>query len=393
MSKTMFEVLAKLGHSYNKFPGDVGLEIETETKEPYEPPKMSFWSTHADGSLRDFGIEYVLRSPVAVGKGVNEALQEFQDKTKGIKFVKDSVTTSVHVHLNMLNETPLTMVNFLTVYTLVENLLVRLAGETRRSNGFALPLCDAEDNYRNMLSLIRAVGLIVPGTKKRDLGGNASFTFNEDHAKYAALNLSSLGRRGSLECRLLEGTTDPERIKLWINVLFALVKYARQDKYPNDLIINYKNNGSRVLTDIFGDLYPAVKHKDQDELLDRNFYYAGNMAYIVHDWKKILTPTPKRRPATDVDKLAVKMYRMPFEQLAEAQAQQIMNLLDARVNGIEDDIEMEDEQPIDRGIVQRRQIEQAAAILQRDIDIGRFANVANEPLIRRNPANPVDDNF
>jgi hypothetical protein len=384
----MYEILTKLGHSYNKFPGNIGLEIETETREPYELPRMAFWSTHNDGSLRDFGIEYVLKSPVEITKGIPDALAEFQDKTKGIKFIKDSVTTSVHTHLNMLNESPLTLVRFLTIYTLVENLLVRFAGETRRCNGFALPVCDAEDNYRNILAMIRAVGLVVPGTKKRDFGGHASFTFNEDHAKYAALNVSSLARRGSLECRLLEGTTDIERIKLWVNILFAIVKYARQDKYPNELIIDYKNNGSKILTTIFGDLYPYIKHKDEDELLDRNFYYAGNMAYIIHDWKKILAPIAKRKPASDVDKLAIKMYTMPFEQLTEGQAQQIMNLFAAQMDGgVEDDLEMDDQPVANRAVnlaAQFARVNNEVPILRQEqweaearVEIGRNRNRDN----------------
>src|SRR5690242_2495326 len=136
MRQTMIiDQLKKVRHGYKNYPRSIGLEIETETKEPYDIPRFSFWAVHADGSLRDFGQEYVLVQPLAIEQ-IPLALDEFKDKTKGIKFIQDSLTTSVHVHLNFLDQSFQTLGNFLILYTMFENLLIRYSGEDRLSNLF-----------------------------------------------------------------------------------------------------------------------------------------------------------------------------------------------------------------------------------------------------------------
>lgn len=104
---------------------------------------MKFWFAQIDPSLRGkFNQEYTLKQPVRFQGELDSALNEFQESTKNIKFIKNSITSSVHVHLNFLNSTFREMGNFITAYALTENLLSNYAGENRKSNLFCLyPRC------------------------------------------------------------------------------------------------------------------------------------------------------------------------------------------------------------------------------------------------------------
>lgn len=314
---TIRNALAKtFGRSYNNFKGEVGLEIETESRTDYKIPEFSFWVLHNDGSLRDIGREFVLRQPLMVDKELPEALKEFDDKTKGIKFVENSITTSTHVHLNMLNETFLTLGNFLTVYTLVENLLIRFSGEDRKSNLFCLPMCDAEEIFYSILKMVQGIG-----NKKYQ-----SLSFSPDNVKYGAINLASLVGIGSLEVRSFRGTTDTKLIEKWVRILYCILQYARQDKLlPPQIILQFKEKGAELLSEIFGEFREDIRHKEEDKLLEKNFWYAASIAYSIKNWDKLEeVAKPKKGKSKDIEKLAQAMFERRFEDLNFEQQQQVI---------------------------------------------------------------------
>jgi hypothetical protein len=142
----------------NKLAGDFGVEIETEvdTAKRYDYPKLRYWTAKKDGSLRDYGVEYVLNSPLSRNE-LKVALEEFDACNKKFKFRKDSISTSVHVHVNMLDDTYLTLANFITAYSLMENPLIDFSGPDRLSNLFCLPFCDAEGGVAQIVELLKAV--------------------------------------------------------------------------------------------------------------------------------------------------------------------------------------------------------------------------------------------
>lgn len=307
------------GSRFNNFKGDIGLEIETESKEDYTIPKFSFWDVHNDNSLRDIGREYVLKQPLDFEETLPKALTEFVDKTKAVKFIQNSITTSIHVHLNLLNDNFLTLGNFLTVYTLVENILIRYSGEDRLSNLFCLPICDAEDTYHNMLRLLEGV---------RDRKYNR-LSFDIDRTKYGALNLSSLATRGSLEIRSFRGTTDTKLIYNWIGILYSILKFARQDGLvPPAIILAYKDKGTEILTDVFSSYRKDIRHPDEEKLLEKNFWYAANLAYSIQDWKKLeLVPKKKKPSAGALDKESLKHFKRTFQELNFHEQRAVLEIL------------------------------------------------------------------
>lgn len=288
--------------AYKKFDGEIGLEIETETRNPYKPPEFTFWRVHGDGSLRDFGQEYVLAQPLKYGKELQAGLNEWADKTAKIPFNKDSISTSVHVHLNMLNETWQTLGNFLTQYTLFENLLIRYSGPDRLSNLFALPICDAEDTYKNMMTLFRSV-------EQKNYRG---VMFPEGTVKYAACNLGALGMYGSVEFRSFRGSTDIEQIGKWIDILYSMLDFARDKKLdPKKILGLYKDQKEELLRTVFKDLSKELDYKDKLQLMDRNLWYAQNIAYPIKDWAQldVEAKIPDFKPKTkELDGMSLKLF-------------------------------------------------------------------------------------
>lgn len=300
--------------TYKRHSGLYGIEIETETKTPYNIPPMKFWDSKGDGSLRDFGVEYILKVPLSKNE-LDIALREFEDKTKGIKFVEDSISTSVHVHINFLNETFKTLGNFLTTYVLVENVLMRYAGSDRLSNLFCLPICDAEENFHVIMDMCNFLA-------QRKYG--SAFQINNDAVKYAGLNLAALPRFGSIEIRTMRGVTDNKTIKEWIGILDSIVEFSRGKIAPGDIVKGYEKIGANILKDIFRNYYNVIQHPDQEQLLLKNLHYAVRIAAAV-DWDCIDTPPDSlKKKMVNLNKLANEIYKQNYEALSAMQQRHVL---------------------------------------------------------------------
>ena len=172
-------------YPFQKFPfkpclGTYGIEIETEVEaatsypEGFLNPKTSdsghfvpelnsyveyfnlwckSWKGVLDGSLRNFGVEYIVKKPHTY-EGIIHAIDEFAEYTKDIPFIENAPGTSVHVHINMQDEEILTIFTYITTWTLFENLLIEFCGEGRRTNLFALPSRVCEGNLTNYINLV-----------------------------------------------------------------------------------------------------------------------------------------------------------------------------------------------------------------------------------------------
>jgi hypothetical protein len=307
---TLADEFAKF-KALKKHKGEFGIEIETEAKVAYHKPNMAFWTVHNDDSLRGPApYEYVLKVPLMFEKEVPEALIEFKSKIDGIEFNQSSFTTSVHVHINFLNEKFLTLGNFLTVYCIVENLLKKFAGPSRESNLFCLPLSDAEENFGFILHVLDCI-------QKRRFN---HLEIEPNSSKYAALNMSALWKYGSLEIRLLRGTTDIKIIEDWVGILNSLLVYSRQDITPKDIILAWKKRGNELLTDIFGKYRKLLKFPDEDKLVEQNFWFAANCAVSIPDWRALdKEQAPKKLSSKNLDELSIKIYGSSFEALTEEQ--------------------------------------------------------------------------
>ncbi len=301
---------------YKKCPGLYGIELETETSDGSAYPKgflevyetnqgvryktpLKNWVGHPDGSLRNFGMEFVLDKPLNFEDCLEE-LDRFKEATKDVEFIKNAPATSTHVHVNVLNDTLLTFANFLTIYTLFESVLVDYSGESRRSNLFALPIRASTKTLDNMIAMLSGIAQSIPN----------AISFQKAHVKYACLNLNPLTTFGSLEIRSFRGETDIEEVKDWIRIINKMVEFARTDGLtPRDFLKAYQTRGSsEILTDVFQEMASKIREKvqDVDFLIDRNLYFMARVATCVPDWSKFngsiakIRPAKKESPKTDV---------------------------------------------------------------------------------------------
>lgn len=326
------------GRRFTNTSGEIGIEIETETvsSEDYPPAYLQrtargytvehllYWKGFKDDSLRNFGLEYALRVPLKYGADLDTAFEEFKRFAREIKFIKDPVKASTHVHLNMLNETFRTMGNFFTLYSLYENLLIRYSGPNRLSNMFCIPICDGEDTSRNMKQMITAA------SEKNYQG----LFFAENAVKYAALNLSAFYTYGSIEVRSFRGSTDVKEVHKWVSILWYMIQYARKDITPHDIIFQYDKDPEKLFKNVFHHLAKELYVPDMEQLVKDNLWYAAGIAFLISadQWKN-LSEVPELKtdfPIKMLDEVAMNRFGVPYEIVDRIGQEWIIRYLNER---------------------------------------------------------------
>lgn len=251
--------------------GDIGLEIEVEGK--YLPKMGKLWRTEADGSLKgEESAEYVLAAPGSM-KDVQAALDQLEaayvhNETR----VDNTVRAGVHVHINCQRLTMTQLYNFITVYLILENLLVKWCGEFREGNLFCLRTCDAEW----MLQVIRSAANDPKKMYKN--------RFHRDELRYASMNLKALGDYGSLEFRAMRGTRDLSLIYSWAETLYGLREFACGFDKPSDIVEAFSIRGpERFIEDALGKNTAQFMHEDYLNLVWKGLRNAQDVAYCT-DW-------------------------------------------------------------------------------------------------------------
>jgi hypothetical protein len=260
--------------------GSFGIEIETESKGAYDVPYISRWSSHSDGSLRNFGIEYVLAAPLSLDTPeYKEAIEQFRGVAKRYKFEK-STYTSVHVHLNFVDKSLVSLANFIVLYVLFENMLTRYCGPDRDGNLFCLKGADSEAS----IDLYRDLMVALTGSLKGFQ--NFVYTLNQNTYKYSALNIVPLKQLGSVEVRTHPGTTDIDEVDRWVRILNCLYEAADRYRDPREILRQIRDRRTFIpfVNHIFGDYSKYFDEKTLDEDIFRNLFYTKYMLYNVKNW-------------------------------------------------------------------------------------------------------------
>lgn len=191
------------------------------------------WQRHADNSLRGESVEYITVGSVdkaTVKKNVNDLFGKF--KENGVKF-NDSIRTSTHVHLNFTDRPFRDVINFFCLFTMIEEVLQYYSGEDRKGNLFCISSREAE-GVVDVLYKSVAVGDMSP--------------FAGDRYKYAACNLSTLYKFGTVEVRTMRGANSAEQVNLWVDILSDMREYALDNmRSPTDLIEELSRLGGDAL--------------------------------------------------------------------------------------------------------------------------------------------------
>lgn len=222
MSKiTMLEVL---GIQNKAEVGDVGIEIEVEGINL--PQKVTGYRCEHDGSIKAGGVEYVFRHPVSVPA----ARQKLGVLTKAFAEAESLVDTSmragVHCHVNVQNLTPIEVYNFITMYLVLEELLLKFCGPTRQGNLFCLRALDAE----YLLFQLRAAA-----------EAQSFHPLSNDNLRYGSLNVKALSQYGSLEFRAMESSNNMKQIGDWADILTTLRDNSSRFDNPISVITTYSD--------------------------------------------------------------------------------------------------------------------------------------------------------
>jgi len=228
------------------------------------------------------------------------------------------VSASVHVHINMLTETPLAFANFVTTYALVESLLIRISGPDRKSNLFCLPLKDAEGNVENIENVLRAFGANV--YKKIQLDPN--------RCKYSSLNIAPLSSKGSIEIRTFRGETNTDLVYDWVKIIHDIRQFSRQNINPKNIIDMFDRWGPEIINEIFPNTVHLVRNDltlDQvRELLFENLYNASKFAVIKDKWDDTFgLPKPRKvyreKLTVILNDYALNIFNIPYADLDKSQ--------------------------------------------------------------------------
>lgn len=245
--------------------GDIGVEIEVEGTRLPQPGR--FWDTTRDSSLREDGsYEYVLKKPSSK-EDTLKALQYLDECYKESNTeVDDSVRAGVHVHINCQDLNILELYNFLVLYLMFEEVLVKFCGDSREGNLFCLRSKDAE--------------YLVHAIQNAIISRNFS-EFKDDDLRYASVNVKALTTYGSLEFRSMKGTRDMAHINTWVEILLHLREVARTFKDPEDMLSSYSMEGQLVFArKIFVGFWGLFsEYNDLDKMLHNGMRYAQDIAY------------------------------------------------------------------------------------------------------------------
>lgn len=264
--------------------GDVGIEIEVEGK---NLPKHfeKYWRVEADGSLRgEDNAEYVLEKPLTI-KQAKLALSHLNMQYKKHQaVVDDTVRAGVHVHINVQQLNIVELYNYMTLYLILEELLVKFCGPYREGNLFCLRACDAEWLLFRLSEAARSRQF------RRVL--------TDDNLRYGSMNVKALGTYGSLEFRAMRGTRDLNLIHKWATILLDLREAAKKFTDPKDIINGYsEGDADAFLVKCLGEHVEIFKGFDNiPKMLNDGMRRAQDIAFCC-DWQQffqeeIVPPMP-----------------------------------------------------------------------------------------------------
>lgn len=234
----------------NDIKGDVGVEIEVEGEDLVVVADRD-WNSVPDGSLRN-GIEYITKGAVSL-QHFPTKLSRLKDKLKDSK-LSFSFRTSVHVHVNCLELTYKQTLNFIYLSTLMDSILVNYCGDSRKANRFCLRLRDAEGMVDNLKGLFARSG-DRPVFFRRVLPQN--------QLRYAAINVESLGKYGTVEFRSMRGTLDQDILIPWVETLVHMREFAKTFESPTAMFNSITEEGSEeFIRHALGAHYKAFEYPD-----------------------------------------------------------------------------------------------------------------------------------
>lgn len=237
----------------------MGLEVELEHEAILGAPRNpKLWNIVPDASLRN-GFEMTTKPGFKIGD-IDKYLLEFEGYTKNFKLTH-SIRTSIHTHVNAICLTLNEIYAVLATFWLLEDYLVDMNGPDRKGNLHCLRLADADNLRDRVLEEIKQQKFFQTWR-------------NED--RYAAQNLHSLSKFGTIEYRFIRGLHETDLIKQWAENLHKMVYEAsRLGTVKNVLDMLETRNISAFIDNFFFHDFANIVKKTAFESasVDNNYHF------------------------------------------------------------------------------------------------------------------------
>lgn len=274
--------IKQLKNFKGKSPGDIGIEIEMEGTEPLITLNEIPWFSKADGSLRNFGVEYVT-DPLHINK-VEEAMNFFMKKMEKQPWIRNCPRTSTHIHVNVWDHTVIQYINAIVIAYLLDNVMLKFCNKFREANQYCLRLKDAEDVLRSLYKFLERADTRL---------------LMEDKLKYASVNIYTMSKFGTIEFRAMDGDVDTKRIVNWVNLCYHIVEAGKKFETPSQIIEHYYTKGVDSLLET---IFPSNLLKifcgvdiTYPVLIQENVCRVYKLAYFHTNWIQWLETTTKEK--------------------------------------------------------------------------------------------------
>lgn len=278
----------------------IGVELEVERSDLWFMPNNSgkYWDVKGDDSLRNRGVELVLKEPLCnkvLYKAIKTLYTDVQSKWLYYHKKVKSPRCSTHIHLDMREESYNNVINFYLICALVEPVLFALVPKYRAYSPFCQSTFDTNQAY--MFSSNITTSTRHPKEPIYDINIENMLAFE---SRYASINLYSLMTHGSIEFRLFDLALTESRLLRYINIVLSMYKYATE--LPHDLFGHHHNEllikASAVPKELLKEIFPTLLFK-RDTIPELcTALSSGSQQYQTHLMcmrKSVMSAKPKQR--------------------------------------------------------------------------------------------------
>ena len=280
------DLLLADGNRRNSETDEIGMEFELEGEEldkAYHKLPSKVWTHKTDGSLDETGREFTFNKALN-RKDAEKFVTEFFDVFGKEAKIDNSDRCSTHMHLNFQHRSILQVYSFLTLFYVYEQALFKKFAP-ERMEGNSQRWCKAEtlgDSHQNSR---------IKEYKKNLQNG----VFNNSD-RYYAMNTEALFRYGSIECRMLGGSSDAKKPLEWMNILLELYDYIKNNPRltPSEIICNAED-WMEFTEKNFPKIWEAIKDLDGlKDMLQNGADMVQEYAFAV-DWTPAKTAEPPKK--------------------------------------------------------------------------------------------------
>ena len=265
----------------------VGIELEYEQcKAGHLSADLyrKWWTLDIDHSLRNGGIEFISK-PLKPSQLMPATL--CVTKVLGEAGGVINKRCGVHVHLNVSDLTFEQLWNITTYYTLIEAMVFKEFADGREENHFCVPTYAnsvlQRQFYDDAISLHRGIQKRTKRPGPSALGGSVIAPKQLlplrilATPKYAAMNVNSLPKFGTLEFRQMRGSRDMLKVRKWARFLLNLREVALTYDNAEDILFEYEANGfDNLCGDLKLNISEDILPEDIIDCIDGAFTMVGH---------------------------------------------------------------------------------------------------------------------